>query len=70
MKKERWMKAAASNNGGGGCVEIRRAADGSVQLADTKESGQGPVLNFDAGEWAAFAQGMRTGEWVSSRGDS
>lgn len=61
------MKAAESDNGGGGCVEVCVAEDGSVKLADTKQNGEGPVLDFNAAEWSAFLQGVRTGEWVPSR---
>lgn len=67
MERNVWCKAAASNNGGNTCVEVRMAEDGSVTVADTKQNGEGPVLEFNAAEWSAFLQGVRTDEWVPSR---
>lgn len=67
MEPNVWVKAAASGNNGGDCVEVCVAEDGSVTVADTKQNGEGPELKFDAAEWSAFVQGVRTGEWVASR---
>jgi hypothetical protein len=66
MNTRTWVKAAASNNASQ-CVEICVAEDGSVQVADTKQHGEGPVLTYTKAEWDAFLEGLRTGEWVPSR---
>lgn len=57
----RWVKASASNFSGN-CVEAAAVPDGGVQLRDSKDPG-GPVLSFNAGEWAAFLDGARKGEF-------
>lgn len=67
MKVNMWMKAAKSGNNGGDCVEWRLREDGTVEVADTKDGGHGPVLRFTPTEWAAFKEGLLTGETVPSR---
>jgi hypothetical protein len=55
-----WRKSSASgaeNN----CVEITDLPNGGVAVRDSKRTGMEP-LRFDAAEWAAFRQGMITGE--------
>jgi len=66
MRSGVWVKSAASNNASQ-CVELLFTSDGRVKVADTKQNGEGPVLEFDAAEWAAFIEGTRTGAWVPSR---
>lgn len=57
-----WRKARASADQGS-CVEVRELADGSRQVRDTKDHGQGPVLTFTVAEWQAFLDGARKGEF-------
>jgi hypothetical protein len=44
-------------------VEVRELADGSRQVRDTKDHGQGPILTFTRAEWEAFLNGCRGGEF-------
>jgi Domain of unknown function (DUF397) len=55
-----WIKAVASN-GGGQCVEMRRRADG-IDLRDSKDP-EGPVLHYTPGEFAAWLDGAKNGEF-------
>lgn len=48
----RWQKSSYSTNPSG-CVEAR-AASGVVQVRDSKQHGQGPVLEFAPADWMAF----------------
>jgi hypothetical protein len=58
-----WRKSSYSNNGGNSCVEVAADVPGSlVGVRDSKDL-QGPALIFTAGEWAAFAAGIRGGEF-------
>ena len=57
-----WIKARASADQGS-CVEVRELPDGSRQVRDTKDHGQGPVLTFTRAEWLAFLEGARNGEF-------
>lgn len=56
-----WRKSSRSG-GGGECVEIAELADGGRAVRDSKNP-TGPVLRFTAAEWAAFAAGVRDGEF-------
>jgi hypothetical protein len=57
-----WRKASLSS-AGDNCVEVGFADDGSVAVRDTKQHGEGPVLEFFPGEWEAFLGGVRRGEF-------
>jgi Domain of unknown function (DUF397) len=57
-----WRKSSFSGSNGGGCVEVADLPDGGRLVRDTKDR-QGPVLRFTAGEWSAFTDGVRTGEF-------
>ncbi|MGW0810486.1 DUF397 domain-containing protein [Nonomuraea sp. NPDC002799] len=56
-----WRKSTFCN-GASTCVEVAPLADGNVALRDSKEQ-DGPVLVFTPAEWAAFAAGVREGEF-------
>lgn len=58
-----FRKASFSNIDEGGCVEVADCADGSRLVRDSKRGGSGAVLSFTASEWAAFAKGVRAGEF-------
>jgi hypothetical protein len=55
-----WHNAEASNSAS--CVEAGWGACGMVHVRDSKDR-DGPVLNFTRGEWAAFLDGARRGEF-------
>ncbi|GLZ08716.1 hypothetical protein Acsp03_61820 [Actinomadura sp. NBRC 104412] len=48
-----WRKSRHSDPNGE-CLEVRRAADGTVSVRDTKQHGHGPILEFTQAEWKAF----------------
>jgi hypothetical protein len=55
-----WRKSTLSTTNG--CVEVAFVGD-RVAVRDSKQQGQGPVLEFTAVEWAAFLGGVRGGEF-------
>ena len=44
------------------CVAVKKLADGSVKVRDTKDPG-GPALMFNKDEWDAFIGGAKLGEF-------
>ncbi len=46
----------------GQCVEVARNLAGVVAVRDSKDP-EGPELTFEAGEWAAFASGVKAGSF-------
>lgn len=54
-----WRTSSRSGDNGA-CVEVRAA--GAVEVRDSKDR-TGPVLRFDATEWAAFVDGAAAGEF-------
>lgn len=56
-----WRKASA-RTGTATCTEVHMLPDGGAQVRDGKNP-DGPVLTFDAAEWAAFLEGVRNGEF-------
>ncbi|TMM30796.1 MAG: DUF397 domain-containing protein [Actinobacteria bacterium] len=57
----RWKKSSKSGSNGGSCVEIREN-NGTIQVRDSKDP-SGPILTFNAKEWAAFIGGAKDGEF-------
>lgn len=55
-----WRKSSASG-GEGNCVEVADLANGAVAIRDSKATEREP-LRFNATEWAAFRQGLVTGD--------
>jgi hypothetical protein len=43
----------------GECVEVAKAADGTIGVRDTKDYGTGPILQFTVAEWAALLDRLR-----------
>ena len=58
---EAWRKATKSNNNGA-CAQVR-AAEGMVQLRDSKLGEASPILDFTSAEWSAFLDGAKSGEF-------
>jgi hypothetical protein len=56
-----WRKSTFSNNTGA-CIEVANLDGGGRAVRDSKNP-TGPVLMFTAAEWAAFATGLRAGEF-------
>jgi hypothetical protein len=57
-----WRKASASN-GTGSCFEFAPSAGGGVLLRDSKDQGQGPILQFDRSEFEAFLKACNDGKY-------
>lgn len=56
-----WRKSTRSGSGGE-CVEVADLDNGGRAVRDSKDP-HGAVLTFTPGEWAAFAAGVRDGEF-------
>lgn len=57
-----WFTASASQ-GGAQCVEVGMGgADGGVLVRDTKDR-EGSVQHYTRGEWLAFLDGAKKGEF-------
>lgn len=58
-----WRKSSKSGNNGGQCVETADLPGGGRAVRDSKDP-DGPVLVFPVGEWSAFVEGVRAGEYL------
>lgn len=58
-----WRKSSKSGNNGGQCVETADLPGGGRAVRDSKDL-DGPVLVFPVGEWSAFVEGVRAGEYL------
>ncbi len=62
--KAAWFKSTRSNsNGTGGCVEVK--AGPHILVRDSKQNGDlmQVRLSFTPGEWQAFIDGVKAGEF-------
>jgi hypothetical protein len=55
-----WRKSRHSNSSGA-CVEVAFAADGTTGVRDSKQHGEGPVLELSAAQWKALRAAARRG---------
>ena len=56
-----WIKAAASADTGN-CIEMRPHT-GAVQVRDTKDAGEGPILGFTPSAFASWIGAAKRGEF-------
>jgi predicted secreted Zn-dependent protease len=67
LSRAAWRKSTYSGQDGN-CVEIATNLPGIIAVRDSKNP-DGPALSFTHSNWAAFIQGIKTGEraatWVS-----
>ncbi|MBT2211547.1 DUF397 domain-containing protein [Actinomadura sp. NEAU-AAG7] len=54
-----WRKSRHSNPDGH-CVEVGRAADGTIGVRDTELHGMGPIVEFTKDEWLTFLHQIRS----------
>lgn len=52
----------SSASGAGDCVQVSHPNEGTWLVRDSKDP-DGPVLSFNLGEWTAFLEGIRLGEF-------
>jgi hypothetical protein len=57
-----WRKATLQGDSSGNDVEVAVLADGGMAVRNSSDP-SGPVLTFTAGEWDAFVDGARKGEF-------
>ncbi|MFD8847578.1 DUF397 domain-containing protein [Streptomyces sp. NPDC059604] len=57
-----WVKSSLSDGIGANCVEIARLGEGYVALRNSRDA-DGPALVYNSGEWKAFLQGAKDGEF-------
>ncbi|MFC9856273.1 MULTISPECIES: DUF397 domain-containing protein [unclassified Streptomyces] len=57
-----WVKSSLSDGIGGNCVEIARLTEGHVALRNSRDT-SGPALVYTSGEWNAFLQSAKDGEF-------
>jgi Domain of unknown function (DUF397) len=57
-----WRKSTRSSGQGGQCVEVAELSNGGRAVRDSKNP-EGPKLVFTPGEWAAFLDGAKNGEF-------
>jgi hypothetical protein len=57
-----WRKSTLSGPDGGNCVEVAELPGGRRGIRDSKNP-TGPVLIFTPGEWTAFIEGVKIGEF-------
>jgi hypothetical protein len=56
-----WRKSSLSGDQGN-CVEVAQLSDGTTAVRDSKHP-HAAILTFNAGEWAAFIEGAKAGEF-------
>jgi hypothetical protein len=62
LAKVVWRKSSFSGSASSNCVEVGRLPGGWMAVRDSKDR-SGPALLFTPGEWDAFTDGVRAGEF-------
>ena len=57
-----WRASTRSSSNGGNCVEVAGNLPGIVAVRDSKDR-EGPALVLGRGDWAAFLDGARGGQF-------
>jgi len=65
QRRAKWVTSSRSD-GQRSCVGVAFIDGGRVALRDTKDKGAGPVHIFTPGEWSAFIEGVKLGEFDQS----
>ena len=60
MERNVWKKSTRTGSNGQ-CVEVCHRGE-AIDVRDSKDP-SGPVLVFTPGEWAAFVEGVKDGEF-------
>ncbi|HEX2743606.1 MAG TPA: DUF397 domain-containing protein [Streptosporangiaceae bacterium] len=58
MTETRWRKSTYSSGQGGQCVEVA-STPGHVAVRDTKDNGNGPVLQVTPANWSRLMQSLK-----------
>ncbi|MFG1702461.1 DUF397 domain-containing protein [Nonomuraea sp. M3C6] len=62
LRAATWIKSSYSGSNGGNCVEVAELSGGRRGIRNSK-SPTGPALIFTPGEWNAFIDGVKDGEF-------
>ena len=62
LRSAKWIKSSYSGSDGGNCVEVAELSGGRRGIRDSKNP-TGPALIFAPGEWDAFIDGAKDGEF-------
>ncbi|MGI9000514.1 MAG: DUF397 domain-containing protein [Pseudonocardia sp.] len=65
LRRAEWFTSSRSGHERE-CVEVAFLDGGRVALRDTKDKGTGPAHIFTPGEWSAFIEGVKLGEFDHS----
>lgn len=57
-----WVKSSNSGDDPDQCVEVAPLSSGGRAVRDSKNQA-GPALHFTPGEWSAFIEGAKAGEF-------
>jgi hypothetical protein len=60
--KDLVFSKSSFSNGTAECVEVAKTPDGGRAVRDSKNP-NGPIHFFTPGEWSAFVQGVKAGEF-------
>jgi hypothetical protein len=63
VRYDGWRKSRRSNSSAN-CIEVA-AADHLVAVRDSKQHGDGPILEFTSAAWETFTSAVRIGEPAS-----
>ncbi|MEU8251107.1 DUF397 domain-containing protein [Nonomuraea sp. NPDC048916] len=62
LRMATWITSSYSGSNGGNCIEVAELSGGRRGVRDSKNP-TGPALVFTSGEWNAFINGVKNGEF-------